>query len=131
MPELSDHECSTEEVICSVSAATAEDVDRAVQAARAAFDGPWGQTAGTARGKLMLRLADLVEEAQEILATIEALDNGKPYTQALDDVEEAFSVIRYYGGWADKNYGQTIESGRHKFTYTRREPVGVCGQIIP
>ncbi|KAK5203310.1 mitochondrial aldehyde dehydrogenase [Exophiala xenobiotica] len=122
---------ATEEVICSVSAATAEDVDRAVKAARAAFEGSWRQTPGTARGRLLMKLADLVEEEQETLATIEAMDNGKPYTQALGDIEEVYSVLRYYGGWADKNYGQTIETGRHKFTYTRREPIGVCGQIIP
>jgi hypothetical protein len=118
-------------VICEVSAASSADVDRAVAAARAAFEGPWKATAGTARGRLMLKLADLVEEEQETLATIEAMDNGKPYSQALGDIEEVFSVLRYYGGWADKTYGQTIETGRQKFTYTRREPIGVCGQIIP
>ncbi|KIY02262.1 uncharacterized protein Z520_02400 [Fonsecaea multimorphosa CBS 102226] len=122
---------ATEEEICSVSTATAEDVDKAVAAARAAFEGPWKATAGTARGQLLLKLADLVEAEQETLATIEAMDSGKPYTKALGDIEETFSVFRYYGGWADKNYGQTIETERHKFTYTVREPVGVCGQIIP
>jgi aldehyde dehydrogenase (NAD(P)+) len=122
---------STEEEICSVSTATSEDVDSAVKAARAAFEGPWKATAGTARGQLLMKLADLVEAEQETLATIEAMDSGKPYTKALGDIEEAFCVFRYYGGWADKNYGQTIETERHKFTYTIREPVGVCGQIIP
>lgn len=79
----------------------------------------------------MLKVADLVESQQHVLATIEALDNGKPYAQALGDIEEVYSVFRYYGGWADKTYGQTIETSRAKFTYTVREPIGVCGQIIP
>lgn len=115
----------------SVSAASAEDVDRAVKAARSAFEGSWRATVGTSRGQLLHKLGDLVEANREDLATLEAMDNGKPYTQALGDVEEAFSVFRYYAGWADKTYGQTIETGRHKFTYTIREPIGVCGQVIP
>jgi aldehyde dehydrogenase (NAD+) len=78
-----------------------------------------------------LKLADLVEAEQETLATIEAMDNGKPFSSALGDIEEVYSVLRYYGGWADKNHGQTIETAPHKFTYTIREPVGVCGQIVP
>lgn len=86
---------------------------------------------GTARARLMNKLADLVESQQHVLATIEALDNGKPYSQALGDIEEVFSVLRYYAGWADKAYGQTIDTSRAKFTYTVREPLGVCGQIIP
>ncbi|PLN84631.1 aldehyde dehydrogenase [Aspergillus taichungensis] len=123
---------ATEEEIISVYAATAQDVDKAVRAARAAFEGhEWQGVVGTARGRLMLKVADLVESQQHVLATIEALDNGKPYSQALGDIEEVFSVFRYYGGWADKTYGQAIETGRHKFTYTVREPIGVCGQIIP
>jgi aldehyde dehydrogenase (NAD(P)+) len=80
---------------------------------------------------LLLKLADLVEAEQETLATLETLDNGKAFSSALGDVEEVFCVLRYYGGWADKTYGQTIETRRQKFTFTRREPVGVCGQIIP
>ncbi|PGH15172.1 hypothetical protein AJ79_02537 [Helicocarpus griseus UAMH5409] len=123
---------ATENEITSVHAATAEDVDAAARAARVAFEGEeWQGIVGTARGRLMLKLADLVESQQHTLATIEAMDNGKPYSQALGDIEEVFSVFRYYGGWADKNYGQTIETSRAKFTYTIREPIGVCGQIIP
>lgn len=113
-------------------AATEQDVHAAVSAARAAFEGEaWQSVVGTARGQLMMKLADIVEKNQHVLATIEALDNGKPYSQALGDIEEVFSVLRYYGGWADKHYGQTIETSRAKFTYTVREPIGVCGQIIP
>ncbi|KAL3480890.1 aldehyde dehydrogenase [Aspergillus californicus] len=123
---------ATEDEIVSVFAATEGDVDKAVRAARAAYEGEeWQSLVGTARAKLMLKLADLVEKNQDLLATIEAMDNGKPFTQALGDIEEVFSVLRYYAGWADKNFGQTIETSRAKFTYTIREPLGVCGQIIP
>ena len=112
--------------------ATAQDVDAAVRAARTAFEGDaWRGVVGTARGSLLNKLADLVESHQHVLATIEALDNGKPYSQAVGDIGEVCGVLRYYGGWADKNYGQTIETTRAKFTYTIREPIGVCGQIIP
>lgn len=86
---------------------------------------------GTSRGQLMVKLADIVQRNEQVLATIEALDNGKPYSKALGDIEEVYSVLRYYAGWADKHYGQTIETSRAKFTYTVREPIGVCGQIIP
>lgn len=79
----------------------------------------------------MTKLADIVEDHTTVLATIESLDNGKPYSKALGDIEEVYSVLRYYAGWADKQYGQTIETSRAKFTYTVREPIGVCAQIIP
>lgn len=106
-------------------------MDKAVRAARTAFEGSWRQTDGTARGRLLLKLADLVEGEIETLATIETLDTGKPFSSALGDIQEVYSVLRYFGGWADKTYGQTIETGRHKFTYTIRQPIGVCGQIVP
>ena len=79
----------------------------------------------------MSRLADLVERDQKTLATIEAMDNGKPYKSALGDVAEVFNVFRYYAGWADKQYGQTIETSRSTAAQTIREPIGVCAQIIP
>lgn len=123
---------STESEIVSVYAATAEDVDSAVRAARAAFESAtWRGIDGTGRGQLMMKLADIVERNQAVLATIESLDNGKPYSKALGDIEEVYNVLRYYAGWADKRYGQTIETSRAKFAYTVREPIGVCGQIIP
>lgn len=114
-------------------AATAEDVDRAVAAARAALNGPeWGELPATDRGKLMFKLADLVEEHRETLATIETWDNGKPYVVARDeDLEEVLGTLRYYAGYADKRFGQVIETTPEKLAYTIREPVGVCGQIIP
>ena len=80
----------------------------------------------------MLELASLVEKHAETLATIETWDNGKPYTVALnEDVAEVAGALRYYGGYADKIHGQVINTGPAKFAYTLREPLGVCGQIIP
>lgn len=87
---------------------------------------------GTNRGNVLIRLSQLVEENAETLATIETWDNGKPYYIALnDEVGEVAAVFKYYGGYADKIYGQVIDAGSEKFAYTIREPVDVCGQIIP
>lgn len=124
---------ATEDEICSVFAATADDVDVAVEAARKAFKNPsWKSLSGTERGSLMTKLADLVEQNAETLATIECIDNGKPYSVALsENVPEVVNVLRYYGGYADKNFGQVIDVGPAKFAYTIKEPLGVCGQIIP
>ncbi|KAJ4414198.1 mitochondrial aldehyde dehydrogenase [Neurospora sp. IMI 360204] len=124
---------TTEEEICSVYAATAEDVDAAVSAARKAFKHEsWKSLSGTERGDLMRKLADLVAQNAETLATIECLDNGKPYQTALtENVPEVVNVLRYYAGYADKNFGQVIDVGPAKFAYTVKEPLGVCGQIIP
>ncbi|KAF4626061.1 hypothetical protein G7Y89_g12098 [Cudoniella acicularis] len=121
-----------ESEITSVYAATADDVDTAVAAARKAFKDPsWRDISPTDRGNLMIKLSDLAAEHAEILATIETWDNGKTYNDSLGDVEEVKACLRYYGGYADKIHGQTIDVGPAKFAYTIREPVGVCGQIIP
>ena len=80
---------------------------------------------------MLLKLADLIEAEQEIIATIESMDSGKPYYKAMTDIKEVFDVFRFYGGFADKNYGQTIDAGNHRFTYTIREPLGVCAGITP
>ncbi|CAK7200661.1 mitochondrial aldehyde dehydrogenase [Sporothrix eucalyptigena] len=123
---------ATEEEICRISKASAEDVDRAVSAAKAAYEnGPWRDVDGTQRGRLLLKLADLVEADHEIIASLEALDTGKTFSKAMKDIHEVFEVFRYYGGWADKHYGQTIETAKNKFTYTIREPIGVTGAITP
>ncbi|KAJ9131656.1 Aldehyde dehydrogenase [Pleurostoma richardsiae] len=124
---------ATEEEICSVYSATADDIDSAVIAARKAFKNPsWKGLSGTERGALMLKLSELVTENAEILATIEALDNGKPYATALtENVPEFANVMKYYAGFADKNFGQVIDVGPSKMAYTLKEPIGVCGQIIP
>ncbi|KAL4997462.1 aldehyde dehydrogenase domain-containing protein [Aspergillus recurvatus] len=124
---------ATDKPIATVHAASAEDVDRAVNAAKAALAHPsWKKLPGTERGQLMGRLANLMEQNQELLATIDAWDNGKPYHVALsEDLVEAIGTIRYYSGWADKTFGQTISTTPEKFAYTIRQPVGVVGQIIP
>ncbi|MCJ1302868.1 hypothetical protein MMC08_005673 [Hypocenomyce scalaris] len=119
--------------ITSVYAAGPDDVDLAVAAARKAFKASsWRDMASADRGNLMLKLASLVEDHAETLATIETWDNGKPYQVALnEDLAEVSGTLRYYGGYADKIHGQVINTSPAKFAYTLREPVGVCGQIIP
>lgn len=80
---------------------------------------------------MLTKLADLFERDMETLASIEALDNGKAVTMAKVDIANAAGCLRYYGGWADKIHGQTIDTNTETLSYTRHEPVGVCGQIIP
>src|SRR5574340_725806 len=122
---------STGEVITHVAEADAADVDKAVAAARAAFDkGPWRKMTASQRGLLMYRLADLIEKNIEELAQLESLDNGKPYQVALAaDLPLTIACYRYYAGWADKIQGKTIPVQGRYFTYTKHEPVGVVGQI--
>ncbi|KAJ4990937.1 aldehyde dehydrogenase [Stagonosporopsis vannaccii] len=122
-----------ETVIAKISAGGEKDIDEAVKAARAAFKSPeWRDISAADRGALLWKLGDLCEKNAHILATIDAWDNGKPYQQALDeDIAETVAVFRYYAGWADKVYGQTIETSKAKLAYTKHEPLGVCGQIIP
>ncbi|KAF7556570.1 hypothetical protein G7Z17_g1305 [Cylindrodendrum hubeiense] len=124
---------TNEQEIVSVYAATAQDVDRAARAARNALRNPeWRDLPATDRGKLLNKLAQLVEDNAETLATIETWDNGKPYQVSLnEDLVEVAETLRYYAGFADKVFGQVIETSSDKFAYTVREPVGVCGQIIP
>jgi aldehyde dehydrogenase (NAD+) len=124
---------ATEEVICEVAEGDKEDVDLAVDAARDAFDqGPWSKMDARDRGILMNRLADLIEEEAGELASLETLDNGKPISEACSaDIPLVIDCLRYYAGWADKIQGRTIPVRGEYFTYTRREPVGVVGQIIP
>lgn len=124
---------ATEEVICEVAEGDAEDVDLAVHAARAAFEtGPWSRMDARDRGRLLYRLADLVEDKLEELAALETLDNGKPISDArAADLPLVIDCLRYYAGWADKIQGDTIPVRGNFLCYTRREPIGVCGQIIP
>ncbi|MDA1041046.1 MAG: aldehyde dehydrogenase family protein, partial [Planctomycetota bacterium] len=124
---------ATEDVIAQVAEGDAADVEAAVDAARRAFDdGPWPRIDARERGRLMLRLCDLIEEEIDELAALEALDNGKPVSDARHgDIPLALDALRYYAGWADKIHGQTIPINGNYFCYTRREPVGVAGQIIP
>lgn len=124
---------ATEEKIADVAKANAADVDLAVKAARKAFeDGPWPKMDARDRGRLLHRLADLIEENAEELAALETLDNGKPINDARTaDIPLVIDCLRYYAGWADKMTGETIPIRGQYFCYTRREPLGVCGQIIP
>jgi aldehyde dehydrogenase (NAD+) len=125
---------ATGEVLAQVAEADAADVDLAVKAARKAFHSksPWRRMSASERGKLMNRLADLMEKHADELATLESLDNGKPKHVALAaDLPLAIACYRYYAGWADKIQGKTIPINGDYFCYTRHEPVGVVGQIIP
>ena len=124
---------ATEAKICSIAAAGEEDVNRAVAAARNAFDnGPWRRMPAVERGKLMYKLADLIEKHGEELATLESMDNGKPVNISRGvDLALAVKVYRYYAGWADKITGDVMPNFGPYFAYTRQEPVGVCAQIIP
>ncbi|KAJ5409199.1 Aldehyde dehydrogenase C-terminal [Penicillium crustosum] len=122
---------TTEKPITSVYEASEKDVDIAVKAAREAFEGSWKKVTPSDRGRMLTKLADLFERDMETLASIEALDNGKAVTMAKVDIANAAGCLRYYGGWADKITGQTIDTNSETLSYTRHEPVGVCGQIIP
>src|SRR5262245_2106510 len=130
---------ATGEVICEVAAGDKADIDRAVKAARTAFEsGPWRTMTPSDRGKLLWKLADLLEKNLEEFARLEALDNGKPLTVArVADVPLAVDLFRYMAGWATKILGHTIPisvpyaPGSRFLAYTQREPIGVVGQIIP
>ena len=124
---------STGEEICQVAAADATDVDKAIQAARKAFEqGPWRKMHASERGRFLYLLADLIEKNADELARLEALDNGKPVSVAKRvDVAKSAACYRYFAGWADKVQGKTIPIDGEFFCYTRHEPIGVVGQIIP
>src|SRR3954449_2175992 len=129
---------ATGEVLARVAEGDRTDIDRAVKAARKAFDGPWSRMTESERGKLIWKLADLLEEHLEEFATLETLENGKPLTiSRVADVPLAIDLFRYMAGWATKIEGATIPisvpyaPGAKFLAYTRREPVGVVGQIIP
>ena len=122
-----------EKVIAEVPEGNDADVDAAVKAARTAFEsGPWHTMDARDRGRLINKLADLMEKNLDELAALETLDNGKPISDAkAADLPLAIDCLRYYAGWADKLTGDTIPVRGNYFCYTRREPVGVAGQIIP
>ena len=123
---------ATGEPICEVAQAGAEDVDRAVAAARAALEGPLRKVSPSKRAGLMYALAELIKVNGEELAELESLDNGKPLASAKGDIAASVAHLRYYAGWPTKIEGETIPaSGRDLFVYTLREPVGVCAQIVP
>src|SRR5271156_888992 len=125
---------ATGDVITQVAEADEADVDKAVAAARAAFEtGAWRRKmTPSQRGAMLNRLADLIEKHADELAQLESLDNGKPYHIArAADLPLTIACYRYYAGWADKIQGKTIPVNGNYFCYTKHEPVGVVGQIIP
>ncbi|KAA9158115.1 aldehyde dehydrogenase family protein [Amycolatopsis acidicola] len=127
---------ATEEKLTDVAAASAADVDEAVSAARAQLSGEWAALPGSQRGRILAKVADLIERDAGELARLEAIDVGKPVGQpAVLDIPNAARTFRHFAGWADKITGQVVPTdgylGRPTHSYTRREPVGVIGAIIP
>jgi aldehyde dehydrogenase (NAD+) len=126
---------ATGDVLTRVVEASAGDVDRAVHSARKAFEdrsGTWRKMSASERGRLMWKLADLIEKNIDELAELETLDNGKPiFESRYVDMPMVIDVLRYYAGWATKIHGETVNTFETAFTYTLREPVGVVGLIIP
>ena len=128
---------STEEPIAEVSAASNDDVDAAVRAARTQFEnGDWAKLPNVARGALLNRLADLMERDADRLVTIQSLEGGQPLTEPkMLDIPMAIETFRHYAGWADKITGSTIPTpgyfGHPTLSYTRREPIGVVAAILP
>ncbi|HEX8432577.1 MAG TPA: aldehyde dehydrogenase family protein, partial [Longimicrobium sp.] len=124
---------STAQRLTDVAAADRDDVDRAVAAARSTFEsGAWSGMDGRARGRVLYKIADGLEARADELARMEAMDNGKPVREArMIDIKESIDCFRYYAGWADKIEGDVIPVPGPYLNYTRREPMGVCGAIIP
>lgn len=120
-------------VICQIQEGDKVDVDKAVVAARNAFKltSEWRTMDASKRGRLISKLADLIERDISQLASLETLDNGKPFADSVGDVEHCVDVLRYYAGWTDKICGKTIPADGGVYCFTQHEPVGVCGQIIP
>ena len=123
---------ATEETIATVASANKDDVDRAVAAARAALDGPWGKMSARERGRLVSRLgARLMEKADEV-SRLETIHNGKPISESRNiEIPAAAECFEYYAGWADKVMGETIPVKGNYLTYTLREPIGVVAAIVP
>ncbi|API58623.1 betaine-aldehyde dehydrogenase [Tardibacter chloracetimidivorans] len=125
---------ATGEVLTKVAEGDKADVDIAVAAARAAFDGgAWSRVSPAERGRLLWKVADLLERDAEAFARLETIDNGKPLSMSRGDVGLAIDMFRYMGGWATKIVGETMELsvGFPHHSYTSREPVGVAAQIVP
>jgi len=124
---------ATEEAVAEIASASAEDVDAAVAAARAAFSGgPWAEMPARKRGRILWRLGELVRQNIEEMAILETVDNGKPIFESLYvDMPMVADVLQYYAGWADKLHGEVIPLGNDVLDYTLREPLGVVGAIVP
>ncbi len=124
---------ATDEVLVKVAEGGKADIDKAVKAARKAFEeGPWRKMSAAERARLLFKLADLLEKNAEEFAQLETLDNGKPIKESrYVDLPQAIETFRYYAGWVTKLEGETLNVNSNFFNYTLREPVGVVGQIIP
>src|SRR5205807_4397337 len=126
---------ATGEVLTQIAAGSSADVDRAVQAARRVFEdrnGAWRKLSASERGRLIWKLADLLEKNIDEFAELETLDNGKPiFESRYVDMPMVVDVLRYYAGLATKIHGETVNTLETAFTYTLREPVGVVGMIVP
>jgi betaine-aldehyde dehydrogenase len=123
---------ATGKAIANVAKAGKEDVDRAVAAARKAFDeGPWPKLSPNERGRVLQRIANRVRERADELAELESRNTGKPIARAKGEILGAATIYEYYAGAADKFYGETLPLGGNVLNTTWREPVGVCGQIVP
>ncbi len=123
---------ATEETIAAVASAERDDLDRAVAAARAALDGPWGRMSARERGLLIWKMADALLERADEIARLETLHNGKPIFESRQiEIPASAECLRYYAGWADKIHGETIPVKGNYLTYTLREPVGVVAAIVP
>jgi acyl-CoA reductase-like NAD-dependent aldehyde dehydrogenase len=123
---------ATEEVLAEIPRAAEEDVDTAVATAKAAHEeGHWSSMPSNARVAILLKAADAIERDASRIAWLDTLDHGKPHGHALAEVTNAANCFRYFAGWVDKTYGETVPNSYNRFVYSLREPVGVCGQIIP
>jgi acyl-CoA reductase-like NAD-dependent aldehyde dehydrogenase len=123
---------ATEESIAQVPASTKDDVDAAVQAARAAFEGPWSKLSARERGRLVYKLGERLMERADEIAKLETLHNGKPIFESRQiEIPAAAECLQYFAGWADKIHGETVPVKGNYFTYTLREPLGVCAAIVP
>ncbi len=123
---------ATEEVIAEVASAEQDDVDAAVAAARAAFDGPWAKLSARERGRLVWKIGEKLMERADEIARLETLHNGKPIFESRQiEVPAAAECFQYFAGWADKIHGETIPVKGNYLTYTLREPIGVVAAIVP
>ena len=123
---------ATGETLAEVAEADKADIDKAVDAARRAYEGKWSRLSARDRGRLLYKLAQLIEGRAQELAALETADNGKPIRESLYvDMPQVAENFEYFAGWATKIEGETIPVPGQMFNYTLREPVGVCGQIIP
>ena len=123
---------ATEEIIAEVAAATGDDVDAVVAAARAALNGPWGKLSARERGRLIWKLGDRLLEKADEFARLETLHNGKPIFESRQiEIPSCVDCLQYFAGWADKVHGETVPVKGNALVYTLREPLGVCAAIVP